>query len=282
MAMARTADGVEIWYDTIGAGRDVVLVHGITDSSGTWGEITPALAEHYRVTTLDLRGHGHSGDAPSYEAVQMAADVAAVVDAAGLVEPLLVGHSLGGIVVTAYAASSPLASRGVVNVDQPLQLSAFQAGLAPAEGLLRDPASFGPVLSAVFESMDGSGMTAAVREHITAHRNPRQDVVLGVWDAVFTQSVAQLDELVATMIGRLSAPYLALQYMPAPDGYDDWLRALIPQAVVETWPDGTGHYEHLLDPGAFVARLTAFDAQPPITETRSLGSFSDGRGRRGS
>src|SRR4029078_10156159 len=79
MAMATTADGVGIHYETTGEGRDVVLVHGITDSMLAWGGIPEMLGADYRVTTVDLRGHGESTDAPEYNALLMANDIGAVV-----------------------------------------------------------------------------------------------------------------------------------------------------------------------------------------------------------
>ena len=257
MPVTTTSDDVQIHYETIGEGRDLVLVHGLTDSAGTWGVIVPTLAEHYRVTTLDLRGHGRSGDAGTYDSMAMAQDLEAVVTAAAIEEPLLVGHSLGGIVVTAYGASAP--TRGIIDVDQALQLSAFQAALLPAEPMLRDPDAFPSVIAMVFDGMNGAGMTDEVRAHIAANRSARQDVVLGVWDIVFNSSVDELDRTIATIAGPVSAPFLALQYMEAPPGYADWLHALIPQAVIEHAVTGSGHYEHLLDPARFVQRVLEFD-----------------------
>jgi pimeloyl-ACP methyl ester carboxylesterase len=44
---------------------------------------------------------------------------------------------------------------------------------------------------------------------------------------------------------------------PGPD-YAGWLRARVPDAMVEVWPDH-GHYPHLVDPERFVARLVDLD-----------------------
>ena len=258
MATTTTSDGVSIHHETIGTGRDVVLVHGLTDSAATWGPVPTMLADAYRVTTLDLRGHGASGDAGTYDSVAMTLDVEAVVAAAGVVDPLLVGHSLGGMVVTAYGANAP--ARGIVDVDQALQLSAFRAALLPAEAMLRDPDAFPAVIAMVFDAMNGDGMTDEIAAHIAAHRRQRQEVVLGVWDTVFSNEVDDLDRIVSVLAGPVTAPYLALQYMPSPDGYDEFLHGVIPHAVLEQWPAGSGHYEHLLDPARFVQRLVEFDA----------------------
>ena len=264
-----TSDGVAIHHSTVGAGPDVVLVHGLTDRSATWGPITGMLAERYRVTTLDLRGMGESGDADDYGSTTMVRDVEAVVAAVGIDDPLVIGHSLGGIVVTAYAATAPV--RGTINLDQSLHLSGFQVALQQVESLLRDPASFPSVIQAVFDGLDGPVLAeaehAALKAEIVGLRRQRQEVVLGVWDQVFSSTVGELDALMAQITADITTPYLSLEFIDNGPGYPDWLRALVPHALVESWivpVDGGpavefGHYGHRLDPSRLVERVIAFD-----------------------
>ena len=85
----------------------IVLVHGITESRETWRPIIEALAADHRVLAVDLRGHGASEHEPPYDPAHYGGDVAETIAAAGLIEPLIVGHSLGGVVVTAVPAFCP-------------------------------------------------------------------------------------------------------------------------------------------------------------------------------
>jgi pimeloyl-ACP methyl ester carboxylesterase len=249
-----------IHHETIGSGADVVLIHGLTDSSPTWGPIPAMLAERYRVTTLDLRGMGRSGDSDDYSAAAMVDDVTEVVAAAGVSSPLVIGHSLGGVVATGYSARYDV--RGTVNVDQSLHLSGFKEALMQVEPMLRDPASFGPVIEAVFAGLDGDQLPDVITADISSHRRQRQEVVLGVWDQVFSLSVDELDALMAELTAGLTAPYLSIHYGDPGADYVAWLQRLIPQAVVEhpTPPTGEyGHYGHRIDPERFVKRVTLFD-----------------------
>lgn len=50
-----------IYRETMGSGRDVVLVHGWGMHSGVWRDFAAMLAQRFRVTLLDLPGHGRSG-----------------------------------------------------------------------------------------------------------------------------------------------------------------------------------------------------------------------------
>lgn len=260
MATTTTADGVTIHYETIGSGPDLLLVHGLTDSALTWGPVTGLLAEHYRVTTLDLRGMGRSGDSDDYDAAGMVRDLAAVVAAAGLEDPLVVGHSLGGIVASGYSGLAP--TRGTVNVDQTLRLGNFQVALQSVESMLRDPATFPTIIQAIFSGMDGDQLTPDQKSALASHRRQRQELVVGVWNQVFHTPVAELDAEMASMTAGITTPYLSLQFDEPDPAYTEWLQGLIPHAMVEHWsvPGGVlGHYGHLVQPQRFVERVLAFD-----------------------
>lgn len=246
-----------IAYERSGHGSPIVLVHGITESHHTWDPLVPTLAVHHDVVAVDLRGHGDSSRTAPFDAVAFAGDLVGLVGALGLGRPLLVGHSLGGVVVS--AAATALDVRGVVNVDQPLLLSGFQAALQPAAGLIRgSEQEFQGFIGALFASMDGP-LSAAERARIQAHSRPDQEVVNGIWAGVLDGSAEELDALVDGIVGSITAPYLALHGIdPGPD-YAAWLTGRCPNATVEVWAEH-GHYPHLVDPARFLARLAQFDA----------------------
>jgi pimeloyl-ACP methyl ester carboxylesterase len=259
---ATAADGTAIAWSREGSGDPVVLVHGITESAPSWDPVTRRLVATNDVITMDLRGHGESEDAPTYDLGSMASDVAAVIGAAGVTRPHLVGHSLGGAVVTATGATLDVAS--VVDVDQSLQLDSFKAQLVPAEAMLRDTEQYQLVVDAMFESMMGDKLPTGEQERIGALRRVDHDVVLGVWELLLTEPVesiaATVDAALAGYAGR-DVPYLALFGIDPGPGYGDWLAERIAGATVEYWADGDvgyGHYPHLVDPDRFVERLADF------------------------
>ena len=131
----------------------VVLVHGITESRETWRPIIEALGGRHRVLAVDLRGHGASRRQPPYDIATYGADVAETIAAVGLTAPLLVGHSLGGVVVTAVPATCP-GVIGIVNVDQPLELGGLRTAPQHLEPQLRGtPDEFAGAIAIVFDSM---------------------------------------------------------------------------------------------------------------------------------
>ena len=250
-----TPDGVTIGYSLTGAGPPLVLVHGITESRGVWDPLVADLAADHTVVAIDMRGHGESGDAGSYDSRAMADDIAAVVAELGLDAPLVVGHSMGGIVATAYAGAH--LCRGVINVDQSIALGDFQELVLGAEPLLRSDA-FGEVLAGLFGSMQGP-LPAEEAARIGALRRPVQDVVLGVWAPLLQMVPDDLQALVDEMAAAVTVPYLALHGIdPGPD-YPGWLPSVIPTATVEVWADA-GHYPHLVHPQRFLDRVRSFEA----------------------
>ncbi|HXC53852.1 MAG TPA: alpha/beta hydrolase [Rhizomicrobium sp.] len=111
---ATAPDGVRLAYETVGAGGDIVLVHGFGSSraqnwrdTGWYETLTGA---GYRVTALDCRGHGDS-DKPhavaGYGHDEMANDVLAVMDAAGLASAFVMGYSMGGFIALQLLVRHP-------------------------------------------------------------------------------------------------------------------------------------------------------------------------------
>ena len=152
---AHPSPDVTIDYFAAGEGRPLALVHGITESRRTWDPLlAPFIAAGYRVIAVDLRGHGASSKVAPYDLATLAADLGAVLSGEEIDDALVVGHSLGGAVVSVYAAGGPC--RGVVNVDQPLALSGFKDVLAQLEPMLTGTGDeFHGAISAIFEQMAG-------------------------------------------------------------------------------------------------------------------------------
>ena len=238
----------------------VVLVHGITENHETWRPVVEALAADHRVLAVDLRGHGDSEHEAPYDPQSYAQDVAETIAAAGLRAPLLVGHSLGGVVVTVVPAFCADVV-GVVNVDQPLQLAAFQAALKQIEPMLRGtPEQFREAIGMVFAGMVGP-LSGDQLARVSALRRPDQDVVLGTWQQVLDRLPAELEAMAPVLVAASAeVPYLSLHGIDPGPEYAGWLRAHLPQVRYEVWPDH-GHYPFLVDLPRFLDRVAAFEAE---------------------
>jgi pimeloyl-ACP methyl ester carboxylesterase len=87
------------------AGTPIVLAHGITLTSQVWARQFRSLsAAGHRVVAFDSRGHGESTVGTSGHSIEnLAADLATVLEALDLHDAILVGHSMGGMAVQAFA-----------------------------------------------------------------------------------------------------------------------------------------------------------------------------------
>src|SRR3982074_2850535 len=101
-------NGINLYYETHGAGRPMVLLHGGLGSGEMFGPVLPQLAERHQVVTVDLQGHGRTADIDRPIDIKlMADDIAALIDHLRLDRPDLVGYSLGGGVALHTAAKYP-------------------------------------------------------------------------------------------------------------------------------------------------------------------------------
>lgn len=90
-------EGTTLHWAEMGAGRPCILLHGLNDSGRTWQQIAPALAQTRQVLMPDLPGHGLSGRSDaSYSLAWHAQVISGWIDALGIDEFDLVGHSFGG------------------------------------------------------------------------------------------------------------------------------------------------------------------------------------------
>jgi pimeloyl-ACP methyl ester carboxylesterase len=101
-------NGINLYFETHGAGRPLILLHGGLGSGEMFGPILPALTEHHQVIAPDLQGHGRTADIDRPIDVRlMADDIAALAGHLGLDRPDLVGYSLGGGVALQTAVRHP-------------------------------------------------------------------------------------------------------------------------------------------------------------------------------
>jgi pimeloyl-ACP methyl ester carboxylesterase len=105
-----------VHYEIAGEGPAVVLIHGLSGSGRWWAYNVPALARRYQVYNVDLMGFGRSRG-QSLVLREAGAWLTEWLQAVGIVETHLVGHSMGGYIATAVAATAPEAVRRLVLVD---------------------------------------------------------------------------------------------------------------------------------------------------------------------
>jgi pimeloyl-ACP methyl ester carboxylesterase len=114
------ARGETITVQVDGSGRPVLLIHGLGGSHHDWDGAIEDLGRHHHIHRFDLMGHGARASSKRLPTLQqMAHDVAEVIAGLGLERPLLVGHSLGALVVMKYLQDHGAGQiAGVCLIDQ--------------------------------------------------------------------------------------------------------------------------------------------------------------------
>lgn len=104
----RELEGLPIRYTDRGEGTVLVLLHGFVGSADYWERIVPLLERHFRCIVPDLLGHGQS-EAPegAYAIEQLADGVLQLLDALGIDQAVLLGHSMGGYTALSFAERYP-------------------------------------------------------------------------------------------------------------------------------------------------------------------------------
>lgn len=122
------------WGESGDARPELLLLHGGVVTARTWGPFCAMLAHRYRLLALDMRGHGDSEWPADGEASHntMAEDLRGVIQALGLEQPIVVGHSVGGMVAMRVMVSDPELLRAAVLVDVGPQ-TAYQGWTPKAE-----------------------------------------------------------------------------------------------------------------------------------------------------
>jgi 3-oxoadipate enol-lactonase len=114
VSVARNGD-VRLAYEVKGGGEPLLMIHGLGYDRFGWGRLPDLLAEDLQVVVFDNRGVGDS-DVPEgpYAVSQLAADAAAVLDAAGIGAAHVLGVSLGGYIAQELALTYPERLRKLV------------------------------------------------------------------------------------------------------------------------------------------------------------------------
>ncbi|MEM0459985.1 MAG: alpha/beta hydrolase [Thermofilum sp.] len=160
---AKSADGVKIHYAALGQGKPLVLVHGLGESYLTWKPQLQFFPEQgFRVLAVDLRGHGDS-EIPSKRITMedFAGDVESVLRAEGLEKALMIGYSMGGLVLLELYEQSP-------NLFEKLVLEAVAPEYPPAMTELLENMSMHEIAAQVAEFAVSPTASAELKKDIYA------------------------------------------------------------------------------------------------------------------
>lgn len=101
-------NGIDLYYEVYGDGEPLLLLHGWTQSSNFWDEYIPTFSPHFKVYSIDLRGHGRSSPlTPDFSINKSARDILALLDHLNINKVNAIGLSFGGLTLLELARFNP-------------------------------------------------------------------------------------------------------------------------------------------------------------------------------
>lgn len=222
----------KIYYAQQGEhGMPVILVHGSGANHLVWGMQMRALGIIARSIAIDLPGHGKS-DLPGRDSVEAYSDVIlGLMDALGLDQAVIIGHSLGGAIALSLALSQRdrMAGLGLVGTGARLRVAPVVL-----DGILND---FENTVRLIIENTYVQPMDAGLR-HLA-----EEQLRLCPGSVIHDDFLACNKFDVMTRLGEITAPTLIVcgkQDKMAPPKYSDYLHAHLVNSQFELI-DGAGH-----------------------------------------
>ena len=252
-------EGIALGYADAGGGEPpVLLVHGWGTDRQLLQPLFAYLQRSHRVVSVDLRGHGES-DAPeqAYTVQGYADDVAFLAAELGLEKPVVIGHSMGGLIALDVAARyGDRISAAVILEAMVAAPESRVAGLGPVLAGVRTE-GYRAVLTGLMNYLTGPHFDAAERARLvrTVTSCPQHVLVSAMEDMLAFDSAAAA--------ARVTCPLL---YLGTSTTYADLdrLRQLCPQLVTGQLV-GCGHYFPLEVPeqlNAMVGRFLQIQVMP--------------------
>ena len=261
MAIARTDDGIDLYYESTGEGTPLLFVHEFAGDHRSWEPQVRHFSRQYRVITFNARGYPPSSvpDQPSsYSQARAVRDIACVMDHAGIQKAHIAGLSMGGFATLHFGLTYPeralsLCVAGCGYGAEPSKRDQFRAeGMASANLLLEkgmqafvDHYKLGPT-RVQFLRDDPRGFEEFARQFAEHSALGSANTQLGVQRE--RPSLYDLKDKLA----KLTVPTLIL------NGDEDWpclqpglmLKETIPTAALCVIPN-CGHTINLEQPTAF-------------------------------
>jgi pimeloyl-ACP methyl ester carboxylesterase len=164
-----TVTAYRVWGGRTGPG--VVLVHGGGAHARWWDHIGPLLATGRRVIPIDISGHGDSGRRTSYSYGIWAREILAVAADAGIdAPPIVIGHSMGGVITLQLATLFGRSTEGAVIIDSPIRDLAPEEHAAERQNVFRNLRVYPDRETALarFRPVPDQPMLSYVADHVAA------------------------------------------------------------------------------------------------------------------
>ena len=242
---AQSSDGIRVHFEVEGRGAPaLVFVHGWSCDRKYWNGQVEHFAKQYQVVTIDLAGHGESGDGRRvWTMPAFGGDVVAVIEKLDLRDVVLIGHSMGGDVIVEVAFALPEHVAGIVWVDTYSTLGAPSTPEALERFVQPFREEFVPAAQSLIRRMFPPGSDPELVERVVADMSGRPpEIAVDVMEHAVANEDAVLEAL-----PKLTAPVVAIN----PDYRPTDVESLARHGVNTVFMPRVGHFLMMEDPETF-------------------------------
>ena len=266
-----TAQGFTWHVQTMGAGPDLLMLHGTAAATHSWRTLAPLLAKTFRVVALDLPGHGFTQAPPkgAYALPQIAGAVAVLLAQLAVQPSFVVGHSAGAAIAVRMSLDGSITPHKIISLNGALMpfpgaaalvfpalakllfLNPFAAPILAWRG--SDPVSVARLIEGTGSNLDAEGLGLYARLFATRRHVSAAVGMMANWDL----------SALKRELPNLSVPLTlvaAERDRAVPPGDARAIAAMLPDATVLPVRN-YGHLAHEEAPGLF-ADLIAAQAVP--------------------
>ncbi|MCS7168565.1 MAG: alpha/beta hydrolase [Gemmatales bacterium] len=250
-----------IYYEIDGEGPPIIFVHGLGATSNVWHGVRTILKKQFRVIAFDLPGSGRSEKhEPRYDFATWTALLHELVEYWQLAQFVLVGHSMGTILVQLYAGLYPDRVSGLVLCGPIVELSETRKNLFQQriETVLKEG------MLPIVDSVVSGALTPATRESSSPLPGLVREMLLANDPAHYAaQCRALIEGSARAALSKIRCPVFILEgdqdtVTPLTNCLE--ILQLVPQAQICIIPN-TGHWTMLEQPHLFIAALQQFLAR---------------------
>src|SRR5512145_1045453 len=132
-----TSDGCDLYYEELGEGTPILLVHPAGATASTWGSATEELGRIGRVIAYDRRGYARSGGEPARSISTHTADAASLLEHLRLPPAVVVGTSAGAAIAVDLAVRRPDLVQAVIAHEFPWRFTRHLPAVSQVAALAR-------------------------------------------------------------------------------------------------------------------------------------------------
>jgi esterase len=250
---------MNLFFRKAGEGRPLVILHGLFGSSDNWYSLSKVFAEQFCVYTVDQRNHGQSPHSDEFNYKTLAQDLEDFLDQQSIVDPIVIGHSMGGKTAMNLAIKSPHTIAKLIVVD-----------IAPKSYPIHHDHILDGLTAIPLESIQSRNEAEAILAEYVDEADVRQFLLKNLsrnsegkfmWKINLPAIEKHIEEIGAGMQFEGTYPKPTLFIKGARSNYfkpgdDDSIRSYFPQATIVTVD--TGHWVQAENPKAFMEAVNNF------------------------